>query len=70
MALWERIDRWGAWALALGLTVGIELEIHYSAPAGLTARPVTDLPAVERATAVGPALDEAREKLLGLFSEN
>ena len=37
MALWERIDRWWDWALALGLTVGIELEIHYSAPAGLTA---------------------------------
>jgi signal transduction histidine kinase len=33
MALWERIDRWWDWALALALTVGIELE---TPPRGLT----------------------------------
>jgi signal transduction histidine kinase len=36
MAVRERIDRWGDWALALALTVGIELEIRANAPSGLT----------------------------------
>ena len=36
MAVRERIDRWWDWALALALTVGIEAEIRFDAPAGLT----------------------------------
>jgi signal transduction histidine kinase len=36
MAVWERIDRWWDRGLALVLTVWIELEIRYEAPAGLT----------------------------------
>lgn len=37
MSLRERIDRWLDPALAVALTVGIEYEIRYSAPPGLTA---------------------------------